>query len=187
MVGHRAIYPARAESSFAIGADGVPSLRSASKHALSSCGKESGSVLPAAGLVAFGVGARPGVRVGVGSGPGVVPGGSGVGIGVSCGGVVGAGGGVGGGGTKVGPENAKSSRCTVNAESACIRMLARACRAAIGETIAPVARGWKAPSGCASHGESELRTIEPLTSNHETRRNTRLTPEGGAATQPLNS
>src|SRR6266516_2187323 len=100
MVSHRAIYPARAESSFAIGAYGVPSMRSSSKPPLISCGKESGSVLPAAGLVAFGVGTRPGVRVGVGSGPGVVPGGRGVGIGVMCGGVVGAGGRVGGGGTK---------------------------------------------------------------------------------------
>src|SRR5437879_12121834 len=117
MVGDSGVYSARGDSKFEIGADGVPSMRSSSKPPLISCGKESGSVLPAAGLVAFGVGTRPGVRVGVGSGPGVVPGGSGVGIGVICGGVVGAGGGVSGGGTKVAPEDAKWSRCTVNAES----------------------------------------------------------------------
>src|SRR5438132_6792977 len=166
---------------------GVPSLRS-SNPPLINCGNESGSVLPMAGVVAFGVEPGRGVRVVVGSGPGVLPGGWGVAVGLTCGGGVGWGGGVeGGGGTYEGPENAKSSRWMVKGDSACIRRLARACWAAAGETIAPVASGWKAPSGCASQGESALKTREPLESNHDTRRNTRLTPDAGAATQPLNS
>src|SRR5439155_17670663 len=167
---------------------GVPSLRRSSNPPLINCGNESGSAFPVAGAVAFGEGPGRGVRVGVGSGPGVLPGGSGVGCGVTCGGGVAWGGSVaGGGGTCEGPENAKSSRWIVKGESASIRRLARACRAATGETIAPVASSWKVPSGCASQGESALKTREPLASNHETRRNALLTPEKGAATHPLSS
>ena len=106
---------------------GVLSLRRFSKPPLISCGNESGSAFPAAVVVDLGVG-RPGAGVGVGTGRGVCPGGRGVGAGVVLGGDVGIGGGVdGGGGTYAGPEKAKSSRCTVNAESACISRLTRAC------------------------------------------------------------
>ncbi len=171
MVSHSAIYPARAESCFAIGADGRPSPSTISKLPLvrslkTADGEGDGEgvgvwegvgvlvgVGEAAGVcegvgLGFGVGLGvPGVEVGVGVGEA-----AGVGVGVAAGVGVGVGDGVGmsggrvgvevGGGVGAGPSREKSSRYTVNGAFGSTSSPKRARTAPRGAVRAAVVMAW---------------------------------------------